>query len=370
MNQELPHLQRPIEDMSVLTHDMLFSEYIAIMRKRIIETRLDLGSPNAAEIIDANCPFEWQPNISNPKNGVLLVHGLYDSPFTLRDLGQHFLSQDYLVRSILLPGHGTVPGDLLNVGHHDWLDTVQYGIERLATKVDNVILCAFSLGTALCILRAHTAKNIRAMVLIAPALKTKRRFSHITRIHRLFTWISEKAKWYQISEHGFHAKYHSHPYHAGRHTIIAMNKASRATPILPCFATVSEDDETVDAKFALNYFQQLPHPQNKMVYYAKENPNADDPRVEWRSSIFPRDNIIDFSHPSLPIAPNNEFFGRDGKWLDFSHYRSEEHKSSNDIRLGAINSLNLSHYTMQRLSYNPDFENLMKSIDEFLDTCL
>src|SRR5215467_7567077 len=71
-----------------------FANYVAAMREIIEKTRIDLNEDNSEEIIDANSPFEWVPsdkNALNPltgkiENGILLIHGLFDSPYTLWSL--------------------------------------------------------------------------------------------------------------------------------------------------------------------------------------------------------------------------------------------------------------------------------------------
>jgi alpha-beta hydrolase superfamily lysophospholipase len=46
----------------------------------------------------------------NPNGKALvLVHGLGDSPYSFRDIANHLAEQDYLVRAILLPSHGSLP---------------------------------------------------------------------------------------------------------------------------------------------------------------------------------------------------------------------------------------------------------------------
>src|SRR5579864_7886963 len=107
----IPHIsvcQHPILDST-----LPFAEYIKRYRQLIEERRhllsgyreslppLPTGSRgipiqtiNPQRIIDANSPCEFypdQPDLTGKrlKYGVLLIHGLLDSPFTFRDLGQH-----------------------------------------------------------------------------------------------------------------------------------------------------------------------------------------------------------------------------------------------------------------------------------------
>ena len=44
----------------------------------------------------------------------------------MRDVGQHYAEQGYLVRCILLPGHGTIPADLLTTSPTEWLKATEF----------------------------------------------------------------------------------------------------------------------------------------------------------------------------------------------------------------------------------------------------
>ena len=291
----------------LLTPNISFDEYIRAARKLITEHRVDLDSDQASKIIEANAPFEWRPYSSDRyERGILLVHGLYDCPSSLRDIGAHFLKQGYLVRSILLPGHGTVPGDLLYIHRKDWLDTVVNAIASTSAIVDDFYIAAFSLGGALSLLESQKAKNLRAMMLIAPGLKPRYRKAHLVKIFRLFTWISKKAKWYQISKQTNYTKYNSHSYNPAYQAYELMQAAAKVRTDIPLFFVVSDDDETIDTDYTLRYFEQQTNPHNQMILYTK-NPIADkNPRIEQRSSVYPECNIINFhtiAYPSLPAIP-------------------------------------------------------------------
>ncbi|MEJ1958234.1 MAG: hypothetical protein WDM70_01230 [Nitrosomonadales bacterium] len=128
-----------------------FTEYVVHHREMINQVRSISGAPNAEIIIDGNAPFElkpagnYLPGKSKPyKRGVLLIHGLTDSPYFMRYLGAFFVECGFRVMAILLPGHGTRPGDLLDVRWQEWAKAVSYGTERIAAEVDEVYLAGFS----------------------------------------------------------------------------------------------------------------------------------------------------------------------------------------------------------------------------------
>jgi len=68
-------------------------------------------------------PSRWTPNwnrtfelsTDTPKAGVLLLHGMSDSPYSLSSLGRRLHSAGAWVIGLRLPGHGTAPSGLVQV---------------------------------------------------------------------------------------------------------------------------------------------------------------------------------------------------------------------------------------------------------------
>ena len=59
---------------------------------------------------DYNRTFEVVPPA--PRGGVLLVHGLSDSPYSMRALAERLGDEGYYALALRMPGHGAVPGGL------------------------------------------------------------------------------------------------------------------------------------------------------------------------------------------------------------------------------------------------------------------
>jgi predicted alpha/beta-fold hydrolase len=59
-----------------------------------------------------NLTFVLEP-ASAPRGGVLLLHGLTDSPYSLRSIGLALVTDGWRVIGLRLPGHGTAPAGLL-----------------------------------------------------------------------------------------------------------------------------------------------------------------------------------------------------------------------------------------------------------------
>ncbi len=359
------------------TSALNFPAYIQQMQEMLKQARVDLNANDISKIIQANSPFEWYP-AKNPsasnrkiKNGVLLIHGLYDSPFTVMDIGKHFLAKDFLVRAILLPGHGTVPGDLLNIQYPEWIKATHYGLESLRAEVENIFVVGFSMGATLAIHEAITNPIIQSLCLIGPALKARNPFvPYLIKLARFTQHFYRPHKWYKVNRQKSFAKYESMPVHAADQACKLMHQTCdllQKKPLeIPVFAVISKDDETLDANAVVNFVAQESNPNNRLIIYTNQ-PNAySDSRIEQRSSFFPEQRILDFSHVCLPISPNNTHYGKHGDYQDFQAYPNNEAPNPNGVFQGAINKQNMSQHIIQRLSYNPDFDYMISALDQFL----
>src|SRR5690606_26579375 len=150
-----------------------FAGYLAWSQTLLREAR-----PDAPESVIANLsPFRLEPGPECARTddgrhlrGVLLTHGLIDSPYSMRHLGEDLRARCYLVYGLLLPGHGTRPGDLLKAGWEDWARAQHFATAQLAGEAEQVVLAGHSAGGALAILEASVNPDVDALMLFAPAL--------------------------------------------------------------------------------------------------------------------------------------------------------------------------------------------------------
>ena len=98
--------------------DRLFAE----LDERIVQPSADEANPlwNRYAVDGANNPGSFPRNWnrsyelaqSAPTGGALLIHGLTDSPYSLRRAAQILNDRGFTVVGIRLPGHGTTPAAL------------------------------------------------------------------------------------------------------------------------------------------------------------------------------------------------------------------------------------------------------------------
>jgi len=131
-------------------------------------------------------PQQRQPNWNRsfeldtgaPAGGVLLLHGMSDSPYSLRALGGALNRRGYQVLGLRLPGHGTAPSGLAHVSWQDMAAAVRLGMQHLSATVGEkpIYIIGYSTGAPLALDFALDAEQGSAtpmpasLVLISPAI--------------------------------------------------------------------------------------------------------------------------------------------------------------------------------------------------------
>lgn len=364
-----PTIHYPTDDLN-----LAFSDYITQCKNIIQQTRLDLAD-NAEKIITANTPFELRPTKS-ARYGVLLIHGLMDSPFLFREIAEHLQTQDLLVRSIVLPGHGTVPGALLHVDFHDWLKAVQYGFHSLTKEVDKVFLMGFSTGANLAIHQAiQHPTQVAGIILLSPAIAIHYPFASLSNWPVYLSHVWPNAAWFHKDREETidYAKYRSLPFNAVYQVYRSTLELKKINSIdNPLFFVVSEQDKTVRGHDSIRYFQNHHHPDSRMILYSERQSTLNDPRIIQRKARYPNDNIVGISHVALPFSAKNPHYGEYGDYC-YASLKSDVKTIYGEFRPHEMTfhnylcSLHLSQFYYKRLSFNPDFAYMMDSIIKFIE---
>ena len=126
---------------------------------------------------DWNHSFEWIP--AAPVGGVLLLHGMSDSPYSLRALAETLRQRGYWVVGLRLPGHGTTPSGLKHITMHDMSAAVRLAMGHLASTPGKkpIHMVGYSTGASLALDYALDAVDGKAspapasLVLISPAIR-------------------------------------------------------------------------------------------------------------------------------------------------------------------------------------------------------
>lgn len=114
---------------------------------------------------------------------VLLLHGFSGGPSDLRYLGDHLYAAGFSCLAPALPGHGPDASRLAEVEARDWQEAAARTLRtHREARGGPLIVVGFSLGGALAsYLAANQAEDVRALILLAPALRLKGS-SHLYRV--------------------------------------------------------------------------------------------------------------------------------------------------------------------------------------------
>lgn len=361
-----------------------FRDYVNQMRDIVAATRLDLTDDRAEKIIDANSPFEWLPKSVTPSNeknhtlsrGILLVHGLFDSPSTLLSVASYFHQHDFLVRAILLPGHGTKPGDLIDVSYHEWIKATHFGIQSFANQVKELYLCGFSTGGALVIHQslANTITNLAGLIVFAPAIKLLTPIAILSNLDNLMHQTVGGIKWMTRSATPDYAKYISFTLNSAHQVHLLTSEISHLTKRQPLNAPIllvaTEDDEVLSVKGMLSFFERYSHEHSQFILYGNSAVTYQDKRIKRIAAQYPEKGILNFSHMCLPIAPDHPHYGERGDYHDILYHEEESREkpklTGEAFFLGALTRTNIRKHFVRRLTYNPDFPNLLSRINTFI----
>ncbi len=125
---------------------------------------------------DWNRSFELPA--SEPRGALLLLHGMSDSPYSLKALGEALNERGYWIIALRLPGHGTAPSGLIYATWQDMAAAVRLAMQRLSDRVGDapIHIAGYSTGAALALnhtLDSLDRANLRtpsSLILISPAV--------------------------------------------------------------------------------------------------------------------------------------------------------------------------------------------------------
>jgi alpha-beta hydrolase superfamily lysophospholipase len=206
-----------------------------------------------------NRSYELVP-AGEARGAVLLVHGLSDSPYSMRALGETFLAQGYYVLALRMPGHGTVPAGLVDVAWEDWYGAVVLAAKHAAARAgpDKPFLAGgHSTGAALITLYALRALDDPSLprpeqiYLVSTAIGISR-FAVLTNVISGLSFIPwfEKSRWIDVNPEYDPYKYNSFP-------VNAANQIYRLTRVIQSTIDDLEPTGRLDTMPRVHMFQSI-----------------------------------------------------------------------------------------------------------------
>lgn len=185
----------------------------------------------SSRVFPGNLSHDWNRSyVVEPrqaaKGAVVLLHGLTDSPYSLRHFARHFQDLGYVVVAPRLPGHGTVPAGLTAAHWEDWMATTRLAVREATRRAPTgtpLYIVGFSNGGALAVkysldaLEDPRLARPAHLVLISPMIGVSRfaRFAGIAGLPALFPAFA-KAAWLSVLPEFNPFKYNSFPVNAAR----------------------------------------------------------------------------------------------------------------------------------------------------------
>ncbi len=175
---------------------------------------------------DYNRTFELTP--AEVRGGALLIHGLTDSPYSMRAIAECLQSAGYYTLSLRMPGHGGVPGGLTRATWQDWIAAVRLGARHVRGRIGPskpLVLVGYSNGGALAVkyvldlLDGRRDPRPDRLLLVSPMIG-------VTPFARLSSVISalspipyfDRAAWLDVLPEYNPFKFNSFPANAARQT--------------------------------------------------------------------------------------------------------------------------------------------------------
>jgi esterase/lipase len=370
-----------------------FQAYIAVARERIAPLEDTLGRPLQPELVADRAPFQLEPAAGCPgladgrvETGALLIHGLGETPFAVRDLGRALAEKCLLVRAILLPGHGTAPGDLLEVGIEEWVAATRAGVASFSGQARRLYLAGTSSGAALALrhaLHEPFPEDVEpaGLILISPLLARRQAGGLLGRVGQFAAAGGRGGAWSELLPETDPVRYKSVPLRAEREVDRLIGELAQERPLpLPVFMALSADDEQVAAEAARRWFCRSLMGPRRLVWYSQGGEPVTDCRFVLARASAQQPDVLDIGHRGLAVAPDNPRHGRGAPVVACAHYFAEVDSpkwilcqdpawvpANGELRYGAASPESARSWVLRRLTWNPDFTALVEELHRFLD---
>ena len=234
-----------------------------------------------------NHTFEIVPD-GEIRGGVLLMHGLTDSPYSIKAEAELYAREGFYALALRVPGHGTVPGALTAARWEDWRAAARLGARHVRRRVPAPLpfhIVGYSNGGALAVQYALDAMDSETLpkpgrvLLFSPMIGVSR-FADLARVVSVVGAIPyfEQSRWMELVPEYIPFKYDSFPAFAAQQTaeltsdvqngVRQASDSGRIRLLPPILAFVSLVDSTVETTATLDrLFAFLPENGSELVLF-------------------------------------------------------------------------------------------------------
>ena len=240
-----------------------------------------------------NWPEAWNRSYerANPdaEFGVLLLHGMSDSPYALSHFAAHFKARAHLL-GLRLPGHGTIPSGLVELKWQEMARAVELATEHLKKQLGDkpLYVVAFSTGAALALnhelerlaqnSQESQSLSYHGMIFLSPAIGLSPVAAGAKWQDKLGQLLGlEKLSWNSIQTEYDPFKYNSFAVNAGdvvyqlaerNQQLLQTLPQERLTQLANILTFQSVADGTISTLAVVrNLYQRLPLKQHQLVLF-------------------------------------------------------------------------------------------------------
>jgi alpha-beta hydrolase superfamily lysophospholipase len=236
-------------------------------------------------------PVNWNRSFElrneQPAAGILLLHGLSDSPYSMRAMGERLQNAGAWVLGLRIPGHGTAPSGLVEARWQDMAAAVRLAANYVQGTVGDkpFYIIGYSNGGALAVeytlsaLQETSLPRPSGVVLLSPQIG-------VSKIAALAVWQArlghllglETVAWESVRPEYDPFKYGSFPVNAGdlahritkhiQKQLTIMQGTGELEKMPPILAFQSSVDATVTPQALVeNLFARLPPTTHELVLF-------------------------------------------------------------------------------------------------------
>jgi alpha-beta hydrolase superfamily lysophospholipase len=252
-----------------------------------------------------------------PRGAVVLLHGLTDSPYSLRHVAAIYRAHGFVAVTIRMPGHGTVPAGLTRVDLQDWMAATRLAVRhaRELAKVGPLHLVGYSNGGALALkysldaLEDPRLAQPQRIVLLSPmvGITSFARFAGVLGWPAIFPPFA-KAAWLDIAPEYNPVKYNSFPVNAARQSSLLtrdlraqlerLGGDGRLAKLAPVLTFQSALDYTVDVRALITtLYARLPANGSELVLFDRNH--------QAQAAALMKPEAAAAAATLLPSAPRN-----------------------------------------------------------------
>lgn len=246
------------------------------------------GGPQDPESLQRNWNRTFELIPQHIQGGVLLLHGLTDSPYSLRRIGQILYARGYYVLGLRLPAHGTSPAALTEVRWEDWVAATRMAARHVRERIGPnrpFLIAGYSNGGALALKYSLDALSDPELpdpdriLLFSPEIGISP-LAFIAKSHKLLSFLPYFAqfKWLSIEPEYDPFKYNSFPKNAVQQAyeitmvlqrqIDDMRKHGHFSDFPPVITFLSWVDDTVKTSATINHlYEKLENTGSELVVF-------------------------------------------------------------------------------------------------------